>query len=552
MININVYDIANKAWYTQPTSGGPGQLTRGCAVVAPAQDLSSFNIYYYGGYNGLDETKGFSDDVWILSLPSFMWMKVASGNAVHGRAGHKCVMPYPDQMIVVGGYTNSSGTSPVCLDGNVVQAFNLSSGTWMNRYDPGKWSEYGVPSMINVMIGGDASGGATMLEPSATGFASSEIAAIFKTAYPTSKIATYYPYGTASTNPDYSRGRAGVPPYLGPVLGVVLGLLFVGSLVFGWCLYRRRKMQRKNGGMSEAGTEDANGARIATWLRQQQADGKAPTTTTTTTEETTPMSPDVEQAPVAHAPIVPFEMADTQVHSFELMGEHSFFRPYSLSEKPDTGERGFANQAWASRHVSPGRALGYGSYSCADHRKALALRTRRRHQHALQPVVLLGRHTGGQLQPGEPEHGRPADGAGEAAAPAPAGACAIDRPTGLAPAGHQHDAAAGPAAFAEPGTGGGWARPVGRLGHQRTRALTPPPGRRRHQRRRPASGAGAGVHGKRVQSRAQVGGGGRGGWARPCFPEEVAGEQDVDEQSAEEECLPREHGGHGRAGRGSR
>jgi hypothetical protein len=234
MQNINVYDVAAGTWYTQPTIGGPGQTTRGCAVVAPAQDYSSYNIYYYGGYDGLDETQGIRDDVWILSLPSFMWMKVNGGNGAHGRAGHKCVMPYPDQMFVIGGYTNysTSSPSPTCVQNGVVQVLNLTSGQWMSGYDPSKYYRYGVPEMIYLMIGGTATGGATMTTPSPT-WAATGLAAVFQTAYATSKITTYYPYGTAAannnTNPNYdsSSGGSSVPSYLGPVLGVVLGLLAV-------------------------------------------------------------------------------------------------------------------------------------------------------------------------------------------------------------------------------------------------------------------------------------------------------------------------------------
>ncbi|KAJ2987418.1 hypothetical protein NUW58_g4518 [Xylaria curta] len=49
MTNIDVYDVASGKWYQQPTIDAPPQLAMGCAVVAPARDSSSYNIYYYGG-----------------------------------------------------------------------------------------------------------------------------------------------------------------------------------------------------------------------------------------------------------------------------------------------------------------------------------------------------------------------------------------------------------------------------------------------------------------------------------------------------------------------
>ena len=57
--------------------------------MATASDRSSFNIFYYGGFDGINVKDSFSDDVWVLSLPSFTWIKISEGKSIHGRAGHK-------------------------------------------------------------------------------------------------------------------------------------------------------------------------------------------------------------------------------------------------------------------------------------------------------------------------------------------------------------------------------------------------------------------------------------------------------------------------------
>ena len=111
-------------------------MAQGCTVLASADDQSSHNIHWYGGFNELDEMNSFSDDVFILSVPSFIWVKVYSGTTTHGRAGHKCSKPYPDQMFVVGGFTALVGYIPTCLEGGIVQIFNLSSATWIDSYNP--------------------------------------------------------------------------------------------------------------------------------------------------------------------------------------------------------------------------------------------------------------------------------------------------------------------------------------------------------------------------------------------------------------------------------
>jgi hypothetical protein len=334
MSNVWIYDIASKIWYEQPTAGAPGALTQGCAVVASAQDMSSHSIYWYGGYNGIDPTGDFNDDVWILSVPSFMWMKVNSGTG-NGRAGHKCVKPYPDQMLVIGGYAPLTGPTPSCLD--IVTVFNLSSAEWIDSYDPSKWSNYTVPPMIYQMIGGSSTGGATQSAPTPTGFANSSLTGVFGTVYNASKITTWYPYPTTPSN---STGRPTItstpmlkksPDILGPVLGVVLGLVFITLLILGYLLWRRRGLWQMNGTatQSEAGTMD-NRRWVTSWLRSTPADAKAPTVTT----DDTPTSPYDDDRP--YLP----EMGEGQVH--EMMG---------MFPCPP-----FLNKANETRHISTSRA----------------------------------------------------------------------------------------------------------------------------------------------------------------------------------------------------
>ena len=329
MSTIDIYDVASGDWYRQPASSdGPGALTRGCAVVASAQDHSSFNIYYYGGYDGLRPEEDMNDEVWVLSLPSFRWIKVADGKRDHGRSGHKCVTPYPDQMMVIGGTPGQGGSSLSCVADGIIQLFNLSSAKWMDGYDPAKWSKYAVPEKVYREIGGDGAGGATATAPSPSGWQSTGLSKLFETTYPASKITTYYPYpvstrstGTNTTNPEYhddSNSGSGVPSYLGPVLGSIFGLMFIGLVIVAIVFWRRRRLLR-SGTRSEAGTEDSKGNRVISWIRGQYPDNKAPTVTT----EDTHVSPDVEPVPASRSPgrQPTHEMADT--HIAELMGTYN-------------------------------------------------------------------------------------------------------------------------------------------------------------------------------------------------------------------------------------
>lgn len=239
MSTVSVYDVARHTWYTQNTTGAPGALAQGCAVVASAQDGSSHQVYWYGGFDGLHPSEEFSDDVWVLSVPSFTWTKLYSGTASHARAGHRCVKPYPDQMFVIGGYTSLSGEQPSCLEGGIIQVFNLSDGNWVDSYDPNRWSNYTVPPVLRNTIGGTATGGASRSHPPG-GFHNESMAAIFGTLYNSSKSTTWYPYRASQTSypsgavaPQTTR-KQGASRYLPAIVGTVAALAFLIALIMVW------------------------------------------------------------------------------------------------------------------------------------------------------------------------------------------------------------------------------------------------------------------------------------------------------------------------------
>ncbi|KAL5356467.1 hypothetical protein BJX96DRAFT_162494 [Aspergillus floccosus] len=241
MESVAIYDIAGDKWYLQNTTGDtPPKLTQFCSVYARAEDSSSYNIYIYGGYGGVLDTDQRSDDVYVLSLPSFEWVKLYSGHTSHGRSGHKCVTPYPDQMFVLGG--KKMDTSE-CLDGGLIQVFNLNTGKFQNTYDPTKWSDYKIPDLVTAQIGGSSTGGATKTAPDS--WTNSSLADVFKTKY-TKSVPTFYPYESASSGPTPSPvpgKKSSFPGWAGAIIGVVLGLLLIAGALLFWCLRYRRRAQ---------------------------------------------------------------------------------------------------------------------------------------------------------------------------------------------------------------------------------------------------------------------------------------------------------------------
>jgi hypothetical protein len=131
MNTIHIFDIASARWYTQNATGDvPDMRRRFCAGATWADDHSSYNIYLYGGLGIPPNGVGF-DDVYILSLPSFTWIKwwptsPGTGNPHHSMT---CNVINRTQMIIIGGefplqqpgycdYPDSWGTHNLNLGAN--------------------------------------------------------------------------------------------------------------------------------------------------------------------------------------------------------------------------------------------------------------------------------------------------------------------------------------------------------------------------------------------------------------------------------------------------
>ncbi|KAI9903894.1 hypothetical protein N3K66_000423 [Trichothecium roseum] len=289
MQDIDIYDVESEKWYKQSTKDGPGARTKGCAVVASASDNSTFNIYYYGGFDGLASLEDYYDDVWVLSLPTFSWVQLNKGKSDLGRIGHNCFSPAPNQMLVFGGTKPLPGNTLACV-GDIVRNFNLSSGEWLESYHPDDYDDYSVPEQVFKVIGGDASGGGDS-EPK-DGFDDDGLKDIFGEMYDTSKIQQYGPFPVAEGEKDRpnlpgddgdgnKKNGGGLPGWVAPVLGVILGLIAITTAVVFLCLYRRRKIFKNRSSVSSA---HDNGPWILSWLKGQSnytGTEKAPTVTTT-------------------------------------------------------------------------------------------------------------------------------------------------------------------------------------------------------------------------------------------------------------------------------
>ncbi|KAJ4272167.1 hypothetical protein NW762_000878 [Fusarium torreyae] len=263
---LDVYDIANSKWFHQKTSGDtPSVRVNLCATIASAPDASSFQIYVFGGQNlpfvsahivlyilltYLHYHKGNQtqyDDMYILTIPSFTWIKVDQNddNKPAARAGHSCAM-YDGQMVVVGGV----GEDIDCDPGMYV--FDAASLKWKDKFKAGDHDSdhhadnfvlagshgYTVPAAVRKVVGGDGGGSATVTTPAsgpATGgpFLTGRAPVWTVTSGPTATVAV----GEKGDDDDDGGVNGGLI-----AAGVIAGVFGVLACYLGWCawLYRRQ------------------------------------------------------------------------------------------------------------------------------------------------------------------------------------------------------------------------------------------------------------------------------------------------------------------------
>ncbi|OJD36978.1 kelch repeat protein [Diplodia corticola] len=278
---IDIYDIATSTWFKQPTSGtSPKIRVNPCAVVAAAADGSSYNMYMFGGQDlGDDQTQ--YDDMWILTIPSFTWIKVDQGSqsVPPARAGHTCNI-WDGQMIVVGGYVGDQ----LSCDSPGVYVFNTSSLTWGTQFTAlsgssaqdasgaGVFAEgsnpfsqqlaqrgansssglegsygYTVPEDVISAVGGDTVGGATVTAPVQT-----VTAGPMATGKPITYTVTNGDGSTTTTTSvvgaGSNSGSSGGTNVGAIVGGVLAGVFFVIAAYLAFCawVYRRQLLLYKN------------------------------------------------------------------------------------------------------------------------------------------------------------------------------------------------------------------------------------------------------------------------------------------------------------------
>ena len=248
---ISIYDIGSKTWFQQTATGDiPRWRYIGCSVVVSAPDQSSYSIYVYAGWGGTFE--GSDGDVYVLTLPSFRWIRVNNEN--HQRSRHHCSLIGNNTMLVVGGiapfnnFPIPTWTPSGCDKNNSMFTqglgmFSLNNHSWSTVWDPKVGAEpYLVHPTISRVIGGGPSGGATLQEP-ADGFSQQALQQLFRPTQPGDNNAKDQGNVTNPLDQKASQKKLNAGAVTGIVAGSVVWLALFLALALFVVLRRRRKMR---------------------------------------------------------------------------------------------------------------------------------------------------------------------------------------------------------------------------------------------------------------------------------------------------------------------
>lgn len=279
--NVSVYDLGTQTWYQQAATGDvPPWRYNGCSVVASAPDQSSHSIYVFGGWG--NSYGGSDGDVYVLSIPSFRWIRVNQDS--NRRVRNHCGLIGNHTMLVVGGIQpNGEDPQPIDATGcdtstmfaHGLGMFSLNNHTWYTSYDLSAGSAVYVvhPSITNI-IGGNENGSATLQNP-ADGFSQPSLG-ILLGAHQGSSNASSPPASTPHHNSQPGSGQGRISK--GIIAGIVLaGSSFVSVLAVVLFLLRRRRRRQhhKRPSISKPIMLDRKYSDLhATIVLQELSDGK--------------------------------------------------------------------------------------------------------------------------------------------------------------------------------------------------------------------------------------------------------------------------------------
>ncbi|KAI0193442.1 hypothetical protein F4808DRAFT_358465 [Astrocystis sublimbata] len=147
--SITMVDPVTKQWHRQSTSGiKPPTIESHCSVGVPGPN-GTYEIFIYGGVS--DQLRGTSSEVYVLSLPGFVFFKGPTD--APPRSDHQCAIVGEGkrQMLSFGGIDgeNRTFTAPRTADPwpYGIGILDMTELEWTHSYDP-EAAAYDTPTVV--------------------------------------------------------------------------------------------------------------------------------------------------------------------------------------------------------------------------------------------------------------------------------------------------------------------------------------------------------------------------------------------------------------------
>ncbi|KAM0270030.1 hypothetical protein ACHAQH_009578 [Verticillium albo-atrum] len=315
MQNLTFFDPVTRDWHSQTTSGeAPVRREWFCAVGAESTN-GTYEIVVHGGRN--QANKSAFDDVYILSLPGFVWTK-AEYEPRGSRTAHACVVAGKRQMISTGGVDDKKGSPGIWEDIDPrpqgLGIFDMTQMKWVDSYDADA-SAYESPADVQAWY---EDGGLDNVK-----WSSNDVQMLFANGTSSGEES-----GDGNSDGGNGNGNSGggessgsstpVGAIAGGVVGGVAGLALVGFLV--WFFMRR--------GRKSAEPEKESHTMLPAEMPPSTYGG-APTMATSVSSPSNWDGTVAGSPPKGHAVPAHAEMHDTSPKP-ELMGSGLY--PYNAAE----------------------------------------------------------------------------------------------------------------------------------------------------------------------------------------------------------------------------
>ncbi|KAJ5046758.1 uncharacterized protein L3040_003988 [Drepanopeziza brunnea f. sp. 'multigermtubi'] len=243
---LTIFDPATGTFYNQTTTGNtPNGRIEFCATGANSTN-DTYEIFIYAGWGGhLGSAALPYDEIYILTLPAFQWIKVPYPPA-KPRHGHTCETVGNRQMLVIGGVDTLQDTATNAapsLDlvtfstrdqfAQGLAIFDMTRLSWANQYDAGA-PAYEQSDPVRNYYASNARDPATWATSG-----SKSLKDVFAVTHFTNPPSTPTPSSSATNAPTSSPKSSHTGAVVGGVVGGVLGLAAIAGLIF--FLTRRRK-----------------------------------------------------------------------------------------------------------------------------------------------------------------------------------------------------------------------------------------------------------------------------------------------------------------------